>query len=222
MTLTPAAVVRFGRQIALPEIGPEGQERIGTARVALVGDGITIETAGRYLAAAGVTDLRRVSRAPGSTLGVQATGQNVVPWPTTPQAWLDAIAGATAVVRAGFEDDALGRVTVRLGIALVVARATCDAVDVISFRQQLSCPHGSLAVAAQADTAAESDSAAGVLAGTLAATELLWVLACPDVPPRARHLRLGLHGAIPVAQDLPWAPECAPCAASRQGIGPAS
>src|SRR6187551_3435147 len=41
------------RRFALPEIGPEGQARIGAARVAVVGADLAAETAATYLRAAG-------------------------------------------------------------------------------------------------------------------------------------------------------------------------
>ncbi len=47
-------VARYARHIALPEIGPEGQSRIGAARVAVFGADLTAETAATYLRAAGV------------------------------------------------------------------------------------------------------------------------------------------------------------------------
>ena len=52
---------RFARQIALPEIGPDGQARISAARVAVIGGDIAAATAASYLRAAGIgelTDLR--------------------------------------------------------------------------------------------------------------------------------------------------------------------
>ena len=49
---------RYARQIALPEIGPEGQARICAARVAVVGADLAAETAALYLRAAGVGTVR--------------------------------------------------------------------------------------------------------------------------------------------------------------------
>lgn len=48
------ARARYARQLALPEIGPEGQARLRAGRVLLVGAGGLGSAAGLYLAAAGV------------------------------------------------------------------------------------------------------------------------------------------------------------------------
>ena len=62
-TMNAATVTRFARQLALPEVGPAGQERLGASRAVIVGDGLAAETAARYLAAAGVGTLRLVVEA---------------------------------------------------------------------------------------------------------------------------------------------------------------
>ena len=54
MTLTDEQVERYSRQLILPEVGPGGQERLGAARVAVVGTGLAAERVVAYLAAAGV------------------------------------------------------------------------------------------------------------------------------------------------------------------------
>lgn len=54
MVLTLEQRQRFARQIALPEIGENGQERLLAGRVLLVGAGGLGSAAGLYLAAAGV------------------------------------------------------------------------------------------------------------------------------------------------------------------------
>ena len=54
MRLTDEQIERYSRQLILPEVGPGGQERLGAARVAVVGDGVAAERVVAYLAAAGV------------------------------------------------------------------------------------------------------------------------------------------------------------------------
>jgi hypothetical protein len=47
-------VERYSRQLILAEVGPRGQERLGAARVAVVGTDVAAERVVAYLAAAGV------------------------------------------------------------------------------------------------------------------------------------------------------------------------
>jgi molybdopterin/thiamine biosynthesis adenylyltransferase len=191
------AVRRYGRQIALPEIGVEGQERILGAEVALVGTGIALETATRYLAGAGVGRFR--------VLGADT------PLPSSGDEWVESLRGATLVLRAGFDDDPMLRAAVRLGLPVVVMRAGTGGLDVISFRHHGPCPHASLDVPVRpAGALPDEDGALAVVAGTVAATEALWRIASPVGGPRARHLRLTPVGE-PLAQELPWAPECFLC-----------
>src|SRR5438874_1834018 len=117
------AIRRYARQIALPDVGTQGQDRLLKAEVALVGDGAALGAASLYLAGAGVGRLRVVS----------------------------------LIVRAGFDDDPMLRAAVRLGIPVVVMRASAGAVDLVSFRHQGPCPHADLEV----PTRPQSDSGQG-------------------------------------------------------------
>src|SRR6476660_5571132 len=53
MALTDEQVERYSRQLILAEVGPGGQERLGAARVAVVGAGVAAERVVVHLAAAG-------------------------------------------------------------------------------------------------------------------------------------------------------------------------
>jgi hypothetical protein len=114
-------------------------------------------------------------------------------------------------VRSGFDDDAMLRAAVRRAVPVVVVRAHAGVVDAVSFRRHGPCPHAPLDVATGA--AAPSDGGAGaVVAGELAATEILMLLvaARADVG-RARHTRLALDSGDARSTDIPWAPECFAC-----------
>jgi hypothetical protein len=182
-----AEVQRYARQIALPEVGPDGQTRIGAARVLVTGGGLVAETALSYLTAAGVG---------------QVIGREVPP--ADGDAWLEALGGIDLVVRAGFDDDAMLGAAKRLGLPVIVARATPAQVDVISFPRRAPAPEASLEVPPQAATSS-APGAADVVAGALAAAEALVRLARVDGSideGRIRHLRLPLDGGAPLAQEL--------------------
>ena len=57
MALTPEELTRYGRHIILPEVGPEGQEKLKAAKVLCVGAGGLGSPLMTYLAAAGVGTL---------------------------------------------------------------------------------------------------------------------------------------------------------------------
>jgi len=173
---------RFARQIALPEIGPDGQARIGAARVAVIGSDIAAATAASYLRAAGVGDVDE-------------------------RAGLGPLDGLQLVVRSGFDDDALLPAARRLGLPVVVMRASGDVVDVLSFplRDPDAAPATDGVGIPFKAAAPPDDGAAGVLAGTLAAAEALHALVAEPGAgsTMVKHLRLPLDGGEPLRQEIP-------------------
>ncbi len=251
MALDVAAVRRWSRQLALPEIGPEGQERICAASALVVGQDAAADAAGLYLAAAGVGKLRTMARAAaGAPLGPEAwaqalgdvsvavvasgAGGRAPPWrralPSSPEPIAGGYGDPVRVpIPMAFADDPLLRMAIRAGVPVIVARAQRDQIDVLSFRKHGPCPHVALDAdalpaneGARADARSSEDGALAVVAGTLAAAEALWVLARPGEAPRARHLRLALDlGALPLTQEIPWAPECFACGGqAREAVFP--
>ena len=190
------------------------------ATVAVVGDDLTAEVAARALAAAGVGQLLLVRRSgPWPEVVAAAVGGSNPEariasrtWPASGPAWLEALAGCDAVVRSDFDDDSMLRAAVRLGIPVVVGRAGAAAVDVVSFRRHGPCPHVPLEVPEASASEAPADGAAAVIAGEMAAAELLLLLAgALTGAGRAHHARLPLDGGEPGATEIPWAPECFAC-----------
>ena len=218
-----ASATRFARQLALPEIGPAGQERLAAARAAIVGEGLAAETAARYLAAAGVGTLRLLGGDATADWAAALRGSNpdVVlergARPTDGAAWMEALDGVAIVLRADFDDDALMPAAIRRGVPLVVLRGDEATADVVSFRAHGPCPHAPLDVPPVA-TVPPPEGPASVVAGTLAASEALHVLVGHGTiaarAGRARHLRVPLDGREATAQDLPWTPECFACGGS--------
>jgi len=212
------AARRYSRQIALPEVGSEGQARILAARIALVGHGLAIETAARYLAGAGVCRFRSIVReshvAHLASIAAEvnlAARTEICPWPFDGTAWGAALEGQTVVLRVGFDDDAMVRAAVRAAVPVVAVRTEATSIDVLSLRRHGPCPHLSLDVPAGLSNATESDPGIAVVAGALAACEALDIVVGRNGP-RARHLRLVLApDQEPLAQDIPWAPECFVC-----------
>ena len=173
---------RFARQIALPEIGPDGQARLGAARVAVIGGDIAASTAASYLRAAGVGDVDE-------------------------RAGLGQLDGLQLVVRSGFDDDALLPAARRLGLPVIVMRASGDVVDVLSFPRRAAdaSPASDGPGIPFKSAAPPEDGAAGVLAGTIAAAEALHALiAEPGADATTvKHLRLPLDGREALRQEIP-------------------
>jgi hypothetical protein len=178
-----AAALRYGRQIALPEVGPEGQDRILRAHVLVVGRDRAAEMAALYLRAAGVGRVTPVRDLPSDGPG-----------------WLALLDGVAAVVRSGFDDDALAGAAARRGVPVVVVRAEATAIDVVSFPERPPAPDAPFAASIPARTPTDG-GAPGVLAGVLAAAETLHALlrGSDDGVP-IRHVRLPLDGGDPLAQ----------------------
>jgi hypothetical protein len=201
--LTLEATRRYARQIALPEVGPEGQARIGAARVVIVGDDAAARAAADYLRGGGVGRVEQIG-VPDAEAAEDAA-----------DAWTRALTGASLVLRFCFADDPLLRTAVRLGIPALfgVVRDVGDGVDLFAFRRHGPCSHVAQDIPVQPGSAGAACGAGAVVAGTLAASEALQLLVDPQAPPRARLLRLSLApgGPPPAVQELPWAPECFRC-----------
>ena len=205
------------------------------ATVVVAGDDLGAEVSARALAAAGVGTLRLVRRGgpPPEVVARAFSASNpdltldLVAWPgagggeAAGAAWLAVLAGATAIVRSGFDDDAMLRAAIRHGVPAVIMRGAGDVADVVSFRKHGPCPHLDLAIAEHPAGVASGDGPTAVVAAQVAAAEVLAVIAgAATGAARARHVRITLASAgdpdaPPVrATDLPWTPECFACGGS--------
>jgi hypothetical protein len=193
-----SAAQRYLRQIALPEVGPDGQQRLAAATVAVASasgeqdrenddEDLAAEVAARYLAAGGVGRLRLIGAAADQVRGhgdpggdfaavLRASNPDVVidarAWPADGAAWLAALAGVDLVVRSGFDDDPMLRAAVRLGLPVVLLRALDDRAEVLALRRQGPCPHQDLAIPPRRAEGTRRGAAA-VVAGTLGAAEAM-------------------------------------------------
>jgi len=186
-------VARYARQIALPEVGPDGQARICAARVAVVGSDLAAETATLYLRAAGVTDLFPLPLGEGQGEGASSS------------AWRRLLPNLDLIIRSGFDDTPLDAEIARLGLPVIAVRATPDAVDMVSFSGRVPSPDARADVPVQAAATPAANDATAVLAGTLAAAEALQVIvreAAGAFSPSIRHVRLPLDGREPLVQQI--------------------
>ena len=177
----PVDVARHARQIALPEVGPEGQARIAAARVAVIGADRAAETAALYLRAAGVGEV------------FEAT------------ALLNDASNFDLVIRSGFDDVPMDAVAARLGLPAIFVRATPEAVDLVAFSGRAPSSEARPEVPFQAAATEPANDASAVLAGTLAAAEALHAIvreASGPFTPSIRHLRLPLDGREPLVQMI--------------------
>jgi hypothetical protein len=179
-----AAALRYGRQIALPEVGPDGQERILRAHALVVGRDRVAATAALYLRAAGVGQVTAVHDLP-----------------TDGPGWLALLDGVSLVVRSGFDDDALAGAAARRGVPVVVVRAETTALDMVSFPEQPPAPDAPFAASIPARTPTDGGAAA-VAAGALAAAEAVHILLRGQTAVPIRHLRLPLDGGDPLSQVI--------------------
>ncbi len=185
--MEPDAAQRYLRQIALPEIGPDGQARIAAAVVAVAAEAegdLTAEVVARYLAAGGVGTLRLIGggdAVPAATFEASLRASNpdaaiqTRAWPVDGDAWVAALEGVDLVVRTGFDDDPMLRAAVRLGIPAVLLRALDDRVELLALREQGPCPHVELAIPPRRAQGAPAGASA-VVAATLGAAEALLLL----------------------------------------------
>lgn len=219
---------RFIRHVALPEVGVEGQRRILEATVALVADPegvLTLQSAVLYLASAGVRTFRLLLPSgvhPPSlqSLAPEASFQNTKVG-TAGSSWAAALLGCDVALRASLADDSFVEACRHLKVPAVVAawRAQPEAIDLLSFRPSAGATHTdvpsvppsppqTLALSGPLDRGAE------VLAGTLAATEVLWALVGRDhLPPGEantaeviRHLNVpfSTRQNHPITHNIPW------------------
>lgn len=224
---------RFGRHIALPEVGPVGQQRILDAVVALVASsdaGMGLETAAMYLAGSGVRKFRvLISQAeavpdwlPRLQVAYPVAQFETMVVATAGSAWSAALTGCNVAVRDSFADDSFTEACRRRAIRGVVIRGDENSIDVLSLRPSSQTmpssvpsipPSGPISPLPPSAT----HQAVMVVAGTFAAAEALWLVAgrdsCKDpchedTDGLIRHLRVPFSSPTdrPETRNIPWPP----------------
>ena len=214
MALTDAQIDRYSRQIILPEIGGRGQERILAARVALLGTGALAMTAGRYLAGAGVGELRL--RADAAAMGRELCGVN--PDVTVHVRPLDAT--TTVVIAADLTPAALAnwaRQARAAGVPVIAAARLGDGGWIHVPGDADDCAvcaaRAAAAMHGDADTAPLESIATGVLGSLLALAALERVLGrrSEAAPLSWFDAATSMLGVVPIDRSA----DCAVCAPGR-------
>jgi molybdopterin/thiamine biosynthesis adenylyltransferase len=204
VTLDPERLARYARQLVIPVIGPAGQERLGEARVRVVGAGAGAAPGILYLLLAGVGTLwiddpeqvnpgdagqwlfppatvgRPRAEAVAEALQPRSRFVGVEPWRAEHVPTAAAIfASSTAQAVAAAEEAR------KAGIPHVVAESDGDGGTVVTVPSGAPC----YSCARSIGSAGRPPSAAGAALSALAAEELILLLADPGTP-RARRTDL--------------------------------
>jgi hypothetical protein len=171
MPLTDEQVERYSRQLILPEVGPGGQERLGAARVAVVGDGVAAERVVAHLAAAGVGWIA-ADEALHAAVDPPQPDLTIVPLAAATGGVLDAV-----VVTAPRIDMAVAAVASwrRSGVHVV-----WSAEDMVGGSPP--CPACAASALAHGTAASEPTAVRDALLGTIAATEVVKAVLAIGVP----------------------------------------
>jgi hypothetical protein len=224
-------VQRFSRHVALPEFGPDGQQRVLDAVVAIdvrSDRGMALETAVLYLGNSGVRQFR-VLLAEGavaplwlprmqSALPVAQFVTTIVG--TSRSSWDAAFDGCHVVVRGTLPDDVFAEACHRKSVAVVMIQSDGETIDVLSLRPSTPSalslvPELQRLPSPLLRELTPTEEASSVVAGTLAAAEALWLVAgrgprADDCPENAdgviRHLRVPISSPTerPATHNIPW------------------
>jgi adenylyltransferase/sulfurtransferase len=212
--LSEQQVERYSRQIILPQVGGRGQQMLLAASVTLYGETEMAESAGRYLAGAGVGRLRL---SPSVAAAIDGYNPDCIATMLTAKPAAD-LSGGSAVVICADVEEAIGvpvyaasRVA---GVPFIVGQAgamvgwmcVCGSRDVVCY-----------ACLTRPSEAGNSDAGLGTLTagllGSLVAIEALkTVLGLPASSSGRRVLVDALHGEVRVetVKPEPQCPACSP------------
>jgi len=224
MALTEAEVARYARQLILPGLGEEGQERLRSARVRVVGGSPATAPALLYLAAAGVgtifvedPDPVAAGDGAGFMFGAADLGRSRA------VAAAEAVRAASGLVQADVQRPGARATGVLVcGGSQEVSRAVAEEARLLSLPHVVAeldgqggavtaVPVGApcYACAVRPGLGADPTPAGAATVGALAALELVLLLAGAAQEPRAR--RLEVFRGTPLTRATSRQPGC-PCA----------
>lgn len=182
MALSDDQIERYSRQILLPEIGGRGQERLLASQVVLAGTGDLAIGAARYLAGAGIGELRLMPEAL-AAFGDELRGLN----PDVTVVAGDADANTTVIAAADLAMpvlEQLARQARAIGVPLVAAARARDGGWLHISIGDACAVCAAHAAAVPPDASGLSALSSGVLGSLLALAVIDRVLdAPPDGPP---------------------------------------
>jgi hypothetical protein len=191
-------IERYSRQLILAEVGPRGQERLGAARVAVVGEGCAAERVVAYLAAAGVGWIAAAAALHAATDPAQPD-LHVLPLGDAATASLDAavIVGTTIEAAAA----ALPAWSARAAATCWIAGGSAGGAP--------PCPRCAAATLGTAAAPSELTALRAALLGTGVATEVVKALHAIGVPLAGRALTYDPTTATITSCDVAARHECA-------------
>lgn len=222
MALSEAEIARYARQLLLPAMGEAGQERLGSARVRVAGGGPAASPALQYLAAAGVgtvwiddPDLVAAGDGAGWAFGPADVGR------PRAAAAAEVIRAASGLVRADVMRPGVRPTAVlACGASPDVARAVAEEARLLLLPHVVAevdgeggavtvVPVGAPchACAARPGLGADPTPGGAAVTGTLAALELVMLIAGAAQEPLGR--RLEIFRGTPLVRATVRQPGCA-------------
>lgn len=198
MPLDDEQIERYSRQLILAEVGPRGQERLGAARVAVIGTDGAAERVVAYLAAAGVGWIA-ADAALHAAVDPAQPDFRIVPLPDPATGPLDAV-----VVTGATTDAVAARLpawSAHAGATFWVAAGGAGGAP--------PCPRcASAAHADAADVPPELTALRAALLGTVVATEVMKAILAIGVPLTGRVLSYDPTTATITSVGVAAHPDC--------------
>lgn len=233
MALNDVEVARYARQLLLPGFGEAAQEALRAAKVRVSGGGLAMAPAIHYLAAAGVGTLWIDDPDPvapgagaGFALGPDEQGKPLGAALAAHARWANALVTAEP-----FRPGSRPTAALVCGATLDVSRAIADEARLLRLPHVVADVDGQggaatvvpvgapcYACATRPGLGAAPTAEGGATVGTLAALELILLLAGASAEPRAR--RIEVFRGTPLVRPTVRQPGCACHGPAADGLAP--